>query len=276
MGICNLTPDSFSDGGQAWGAEAAKKKIDQLIEEGADVVDLGGESTRPGAPTVPDEEQLRRVLPALEHALARGGLVSIDTQSPLVADECLRRGAHVLNDVSCLRDERLADVVAEHDAAYVLMHARARQENMAGFSAYPDDAYGDVVHDVIDEWKRAAARAIKRGVRADALICDPGLGFSKNARHSAELLARTGDIVRSVRHPVLIGASRKSFLAKLDKAASPSERVGASIAAALHAARAGAAALRVHDVRATRQALDLERLVRDDKRTADAAPEAAP
>ncbi len=275
MGICNLTPDSFSDGGQAWGAEAAKKRVDQLIEEGADVLDLGGESTRPGAPPVADDEQLRRIAPALEHALARGALVSIDTQSPRVADDCLRRGAHVLNDVSCLRDERLADVVVEHDAAYVLMHARDRQETMAGFSAYPDQAYGDVVRDVTSEWQAAAARAIARGVRRDALVFDPGLGFSKNARHSAELLARTGDIVRVVLHPVLIGASRKSFLAKLDKSAAPSERVGASIAAALHSVRAGASALRVHDVRATRQALDFERLVREKKRPTDQAAEAA-
>jgi dihydropteroate synthase len=130
---------------------------------------------------------------------------------------------------------------------------------MVDFSVYPDDAYGDVVRDVVDEWSRAAARARARGVREDALVFDPGLGFAKNVRQSAELLARTAEIVkRAEPHPVLIGASRKSFLTLADPKARPQERLGASIGAALFAVRAGARAVRVHDVRATRQALDLE------------------
>lgn len=266
MGVCNVTPDSFSDGGLHFSLEQACAHVDQLLAEGADVIDIGGESTRPGAAAVPAKEQLARVLEVVRYAAGpRGACVSIDTTSAEVAAACLDAGASVVNDVSCLRDAGegggLAKVVAAHGAAFVLMHARATQSEMKGFSAWPDDAYGDVVKDVLDEWNAAAARAQALGVPRDALVMDPGLGFAKNARHSTELLRRTAEIVGALDVPVLIGASRKSFLALADKDAGPQDRIGASIAAALLAARAGAAILRVHDVRATRQAIDLDRLV---------------
>jgi dihydropteroate synthase len=260
MGICNVTPDSFSDGGRYFDAAAARDRVDELLAEGADVVDVGGESTRPGARPVPPVEQLARVLEVVRHAVRRGACVSVDTASPQVAAACLDAGACAVNDVSCLRDQALAGVVAAGGAALVLMHARGTQEQMRGFSRYPDDAYGDVVSDVLGEWERAAGRAIAAGVPRDALVMDPGLGFAKNARHSAELLARVSELVRALDVPVLVGASRKSFLAAaVDETAAPHERLGASIAAALHAMRAGVAVLRVHDVRATRQAIDLTR-----------------
>jgi dihydropteroate synthase len=174
-----------------------------------------------------------------------------------VAAACLDAGACVVNDVSCLGDVGLAKVAAGSGAALVLMHSRGTQEAMRGFSDYPDDAYGDVVHDVVTEWEAAAARAIGAGLPREALVMDPGLGFAKNARHSLELLRRTRELCTRTRVPVAIGASRKSFLTIVDRDATPADRTGASIAAALHAAREGAALLRVHDVRATRQALDL-------------------
>jgi len=164
-------------------------------------------------------------------------------------------------------------VVAARGAALVLMHARGTQEKMNGFSRYPDDGYGDVVADVISEWSAAAARAAAAGVRRDVLVMDPGLGFAKNARQSTELLARLDEIVRAIDAPVAVGASRKSFLTIVDAEASPVDRLGASIAAAQHAARAGAAILRVHDVRATRQALDLARRL---QRVVTPAPSLAP
>jgi dihydropteroate synthase len=139
------------------------------------------------------------------------------------------------------------------------MHSRGTQDKMRGFSQYPDSGYGDVVRDVLDEWGAAAERARARGVPGDALVMDPGLGFAKNARQSAELLARMGEIVRALAVPVAVGASRKSFLTLVDPDASPTERLGASIAAVLHAASAGASIARVHDVRVTRQAVDLTR-----------------
>jgi len=257
MGVCNVTPDSFSDGGRHLAPEAARARVDELLAEGADVVDVGGESTRPGAAPVPPREQLARVLGVVSYAVSRGACVSIDTGSPEVAAACLDAGADAVNDATCLRDDALAGVVAARGAGLVLMHARGTQERMRGFSQYPDDGYGDVVHDVCAEWEVAAGRACSLGVRRGSIVMDPGLGFAKNARQSAELLARLGEVVRAVGVPVAVGASRKSFLALVDTDAAPAERLGASIAAALHAARAGAAVLRVHDVRATRQAVDL-------------------
>jgi dihydropteroate synthase len=262
MGVCNVTPDSFSDGGRHLEPRAARGRVDELLSEGADLVDIGGESTRPGAPPVSANEQLRRILDVVRHAVDRGALVSVDTSHPEVAGACLEAGAGVVNDVSCLRDQALAGVVASAGGALLLMHARGSQQDMRGFSQYPDDAYGDVVADVLREWERAAGRAAAAGLPRASLAMDPGLGFAKNARHSAGLLARLGEIVRALDVPVAVGASRKSFLAVAEPseaAASPDQRLGASIAAALHAARAGAYILRVHDVRATRQALALQR-----------------
>jgi dihydropteroate synthase len=188
--------------------------------------------------------------------------VSVDTASPEVAAACLDAGASVVNDVSCLRDDELARVAASHGAALVLMHARGTPEKMRGFSQYPDEGSGDVVKDVLAEWREAADRAEKAGVRREALAMDPGLGFAKNARQSGEILARLGEVVAALDVPVVVGASRKSFLTLLDDAdadaeAGPGDRLGASLAAGLHAAKAGAKILRVHDVRATRQALGL-------------------
>lgn len=258
MGICNTTPDSFSDGGLYREPAAARARVDELVAEGADVVDIGGESTRPGAAPVAAAEQIRRVLDAVRYAASRGVCVSIDTANAEVAEACLDVGASAVNDVSCLREDALAKVVAARGAALLLMHARGTQQKMRGFSQYPDSGYGNVVRDVLDEWRLAAERACASGVARGALVMDPGLGFAKNAQQSAELLARIGEIVGALDVPVAVGASRKSFLTLVDDAA-PTDRLGASIAAALHAARAGVALLRVHDVRATRQAVDLWR-----------------
>ena len=261
MGICNVTPDSFSDGGRYFSPEDARGRVRELLGEGADFIDVGGESTRPGSTAVSAAEQLVRVLETVRFAVEAGACVSIDTASPEVAAACLDAGACAVNDVSCLRDEALASACASHGAALVLMHSRESmtERRIREFSAYPDDGYGDVVKDVVAEWTAAAARAVARGVPRDALVMDPGLGFAKNARQSTALLAATGTIAAAVGVPVCVGASRKSFLAAADRDAKPAERIGASIAAALFAARHGAAILRVHDVRATRQAIDLER-----------------
>jgi dihydropteroate synthase len=269
MGICNVTPDSFSDGGKFFDPQAANARVDELLIDGADIIDIGGESTRPGSKPVPAAEQLERVLPVIRYAVERGACVSIDTTSAQVAAACLDAGAVVVNDVSLLRDEDLARVVAGSGGSLVLSHARAPQDRMNGDtpSGWPPGAYDDVVKDVVHEWERAAARAAELGVPRDALIMDPGLGFSKASRHSLELLRRAHQLVALMAQnavggkaevPVLFGASRKSFLTLVDRDASPTQREGASIAAALHAVRAGVQIVRVHDVRATRQALDME------------------
>jgi dihydropteroate synthase len=241
------------------------------LAEGGDIVDIGGESTRPGAPAVPAKEQIARVIDVVRYAASRDACVSIDTTSAEVAAACLDAGACAVNDVSCLRDPELAKVCAAHGAPLILMHARGTQSEMKGFSAYADSAYADVVDDVIREWREAADRAEKCGVSRDMLVMDPGLGFAKNARHSMELLRRTRDIVREAGVPVLVGASRKSFLKIAGAAAEPRDRVGASLAAALFAVRAGAAIVRVHDVALTREALDLDRAL--NAATTSGAPE---
>jgi dihydropteroate synthase len=265
MGVCNVTPDSFSDGGRYFSLEDAEARVRELVDEGADFIDVGGESTRPGAAAVPAGEQLARVLGAVAFAAKLGACVSIDTASVEVAIQSLDAGACIVNDVSCLRDVGLASACASHAAPLILMHSREPMSELRGFSAYPESAYGDVVKDVLAEWNAAAERAVSRGLARSGLVMDPGLGFAKNARQSRALLAATGTIARQVGVPVCVGASRKSFLVASEpesKRAKPADRLGASVAAALFAARSGAAIVRVHDVRATRQAIDLERSLR--------------
>lgn len=257
MGVCNVTPDSFSDGGRFLDPDAARARVDALIAAGADVIDVGGESTRPGAKPVPADEQLARVLPVIRHAAERA-VVSIDTTSADVARACLDAGAACVNDVSCAADVELASVAAAHGAAYVLMHARRTQAEMRGFGGVDETEYDNVVREVLLDWRAAAERVQAAGVPRAHLVMDPGLGFFKTARHSMELLRRTREIVVGAQVPVLIGASLKSFLRVVDEGAAPDERAGASIMAAVFAARAGAACVRVHDVRATRQAIDMD------------------
>jgi len=258
MGVCNVTPDSFSDGGEFFDPAEARARVDRLVAEGADIVDIGGESTRPRSQPVPAKVQLERVLEVVRYAAARA-CVSIDTTSPEVAAACLDVGAHAVNDVSLLADEDLARVTAGSGAALVLSHARAPQASMQGYGGWPLSAYDDIVRDVLADWERAAARASELGVPREALVMDPGLGFSKASRHSLELLRRTRELTSACDSvPVLVGASRKSFLTLIDGKTEPKDRLGASLAAALFAARAGASIVRVHDVRETRQALDLD------------------
>ncbi len=260
MGVCNVTPDSFSDGGLTADPEAALAQVDRLVREGAGIVDIGGESTRPGAARVPADAQLARIEEVVARAAERV-VVSVDTTLAEVAERTLTRGAHAVNDVSLLSDPDLAGVVARHGAALVLSHARGSQADMAGFGAWPEHAYGDVVDDVLADLERARARAIAAGVAPRAIVLDPGLGFSKSAAHSLELLRRTRELVRRAGGPVLVGASRKSFLGAACSEPDPKKRLGASLAAAVHAQRCGAAIVRVHDVRETQQALTLDALL---------------
>ncbi|HWZ91920.1 MAG TPA: dihydropteroate synthase [Polyangiaceae bacterium] len=258
MGVLNVTPDSFFDGGQFDDPHAAARRIDELVQQGADLIDIGAESTRPGAAAIPPGEQIARLEPALRHALQTSVLVSVDTSSPIVARHVLRLGAHLINDVSCLADEDLARACAEHQAPLVIMHARGPAASMTGFSLYPDDGYADVVEDVRREWRSAQERAVRAGMSASDIYFDPGLGFAKNARQSFALLAGLARF-RS-EGLIVVGPSRKSFIASLD-GAPPNERLGGSVAAALLAAARGASIVRVHDVREVRQALRVAAVV---------------
>jgi dihydropteroate synthase len=255
MGILNVTPDSFYDGGVHASAEASCARADQLLEQGADILDIGGESTRPGAPTIPADTQIERISPALRHAVARGACVSVDTRDPAVARFALSQGAELLNDVSCLADSRLARVVAEHEATLILMHSRQPMSEMRGYSKYPENGYQNLVEEVRQEWIQARKRAIDQGVAPGNVWFDPGLGFNKSAVHSLTLLARLSEFT-DLEAPIVLGASRKSFISSLDNTP-PQRRLGGSIAACITALNQGANVMRVHDVEETRQALRL-------------------
>jgi len=260
MGVLNVTPDSFYDGGRYVGADAARVQVDRLLAEGAAIIDVGAESSRPGAESVPASEQLERLDAALRHAVARGALVSIDTTSPEVAERALALGARLVNDVSCLAEPELARVTARAGATLVLMHARGPMSAQRGFSVYPEAGYADVVADVLGEWRSARDRAADAGLDPRDVWLDPGLGFAKNARQSFELLARLAELTQEG-VPVVVGPSRKSFIASVD-GAPPAERLGGTVAACLAAVERGARVLRVHDVLAVGQALAVARLAR--------------
>src|SRR6185369_6709580 len=193
---------------------------------------------------------------------SRGVMVSIDTTSPAVAERALRDGARIVNSVSLDAAAELGALAAAHGASLVLMHSRGHMAQMAGFSAYADDAYGDVVADVAREWSAAAERAVRAGLPREALVLDPALGFFKNARQSIALVARVDDLV-ALGFPVLVGASRKSFIAR---SAEPAQRLGGSLAAAVACVERGARIVRAHDVAETKQALAVAAAIRGAKR----------
>jgi dihydropteroate synthase len=262
-GVLNVTPDSFSDGGVFLDRGAAFAQAELLVREGADVVDVGGESSRPpgstygkGAAPVSAFEELRRILPVIERLRSLGMRVSVDTVKADVAREAIAAGAAIINDVSCGADAGLLQVVAAAGCELVLMHNRGRGERRGG-----NVEYGSLVQDVRRELSAAVDRAVALGVARDNIWLDPGLGFAKTADQSLALLRHTAALVESG-HRILIGASRKSFLAEWSRAAdgslaAPAERLPASLAAATIAVWQGAHAVRVHDVAATRQAVQL-------------------
>lgn len=255
MGVVNVTPDSFSDGGRFDQVDAAVAHGLALIAEGADLLDIGGESTRPGATRPLVAEELARVVPVITELAARGALVSVDTMRAEVAEAALIAGAQVVNDVSGgLADPELLGVVAAHQAAYVAMHWRAHSVEMQSRATY-----GDVVGEVLDELRERVESAVAAGVALDKLAIDPGLGFAKTPEHNWELL-RHLDALEELGLPILVGASRKSFLGTLlaaaDGTARPvAEREDAGVAISTLAATAGVWCLRVHDVRRTVDAL---------------------
>jgi dihydropteroate synthase len=258
MGIVNATPDSFSDGGRFLDPDAAVAQALRLAEEGADLVDLGGESTRPGAPAVPVEEELRRVVPVVERLRARGFAlpISIDTRKGAVARAALAAGADLVNDVTALSDPDLGRAAAEAGAPVVLMHMRGTPADMQTHAVY-----GDVAREVARELEAALARAEAAGIARERTILDPGIGFAKTPEQSVELLARVGEL-RALGRPILVGPSRKSFIGKLTGASAP-ERLPGTLAAVAACVLAGVELLRVHDVAAARQAAIVARAIRD-------------
>ncbi|MGV9319836.1 dihydropteroate synthase [Streptomyces sp. NPDC003660] len=261
MGVVNVTPDSFSDGGRWFDTTSAVKHGLDLAAEGADLVDVGGESTRPGASRVDEAEELRRVVPVVRGLAAEGVTVSVDTMRARVAEEALAAGAVLVNDVSGgLADPGMLPVVAASGAPFVVMHWRGLLEggNVRG-------VYEDVVTEVCDELHARVAAVLAAGVAPDRVVIDPGLGFSKEAEHDLALLAHL-DRLRALGHPLLVAASRKRFLGHVlagpEGAAPPArERDAATAAVSALAAHAGAWAVRVHEVRATADAVRVARAI---------------
>ena len=260
-GVLNVTPDSFSDGGLYLTADRAVARAHEMVREGAAVIDVGGESSRPagrtygqGADAIPLEEELRRVVPVVERLAREGVRVSVDTVKADVAQACLDAGAQIVNDVSSGRSEALLATVGKYEVDLVLMHNRGRGEVDAR-----NTTYGDVVETVLDELMGAVERAVALGVARERIWIDPGIGFAKTAAQSVSLLARTADFV-ATGHRVLVGPSRKSFIAEVARAPdgtrpTPEGRMGGTAAAVTAAVLGGAHALRVHDVATMHQAV---------------------
>lgn len=257
MGVVNVTPDSFSDGGRWFEPRAAIEHGALLLDQGADLLDVGGESTRPGAARPSEREELDRVVEVVRALADQGARVSVDTMRARVAAEALDAGACLINDVSGgLADPQMAPLVASAGVPFVAMHWRAHSAQMD-----LEARYADVLGEVVAELEQRVAGLLEAGVAAEAIILDPGFGFSKDAGHNWELLAGLGQVV-ALGHPVLVGTSRKRFLGRLDPTAGPDaepsppiERDAATAATSLLAAQAGAWAVRVHDVPSTRDAL---------------------
>jgi len=262
MGVVNVTPDSFSDGGRFLACDTAVAHAERLVSEGADLLDVGGESTRPGAPEVPAGVEVQRVVPVIERLRERGcaAPISVDTRKVEVARAALEAGADLVNDVSALTDPALRELVAERGVPVVLMHMRGTPSDMASRAVY-----ADVVGEVERELADALARATAAGLAEDRIFLDPGLGFAKTAEQTVALLGALPRL-RRLGRPLVVGPSRKSFIGKIT-GAPVEERLPGTIAAVAACVLAGVEVIRVHDMSAARQAAQVAAAIRDSTRT---------
>ena len=250
MGILNVTPDSFSDGGEWFAYDEAVSRARELVAEGADIIDIGGESTRPGAAPVPIDEELRRVVPVVRALRGAGVQISVDTMKLTVAEAAVDAGATFVNDVTAFRNEpEIAGFVADRGCDCCLMHMLGDPRTMQD-----DPRYDDVVDDVRAFLEERAEFAVGEGVKEERISVDPGIGFGKTLDHNLELLDRLQEIV-AIGFPVVIGTSRKSFLGRLTGREDPHDRVAATVATTVLALERGASVFRVHDVAPTKDAL---------------------
>ena len=250
MGILNVTPDSFYDGGLHFDLEDTQKRVEAMISEGVEIIDIGGESTRPGSKPVTIEQELERVIPAIKFISEISDIpISIDTQKPEVARKAIDAGACVVNDVGGLRNDGMISVVAEMNVPVIIMHMQGTPENMQ-----KNPQYGGVVED-IKEWLEERIKAAKRGgIKRSDIIVDPGIGFGKNLKHNLEILGRL-DEFKGMSGGVLLGASRKSFIAMMT-GNEGNDRLTGSLSAAMIGATAGVDLVRVHDVKETKKAIE--------------------
>ncbi len=258
MGVLNVTPDSFSDGGEFFDPDRAVAHAASLLDEGARIVDVGGESTRPGSDPVSPQEELKRVVPVVQGILAARpeAVVSIDTYRASTAEAALDAGARIVNDVTALSDPKMAELVAERGSPVVLMHMRGEPKSMQ-----QDPRYEDVVREVRDFLAHRAERAMRAGVDEESIVLDPGIGFGKTLEHNLALLNRLDALVE-LGFPVLVGASRKSFLGKIGGSSDPKDRLFGTVATNVLAYERGVTLFRVHDVRANKEALAVAAAIR--------------
>src|SRR5688572_25615277 len=262
IGIVNVTPDSFSDGGTLRSVDDAVTRAERLVSEGADILDVGGESTRPSARGVDADEELRRTVPVVLELARRFPDVplSVDSVKSVVARAAVDAGAHIVNDVSGLRlDPAMARTCAEGEVGVVLMHSRGTVQEMASYRYAEYD--GDPMDAVLDELRECVDHALTQGIDERSIAVDPGIGFSKRSEHSLRVLASL-ERLAAWGYPVVVGASRKRFVGELSGVQEASARVHGSVGAAIAAFERGARILRVHDVAATRQALNVADAVR--------------
>jgi len=259
MGILNVTPDSFSDGGQFLDdPDVASEHSAAMLEAGAAIIDVGGESTRPGAAAVWEGDELKRVIPAIERLAGSGAAISIDTRRPAVMEAALKAGAHVINDVSALRyDPRSLELAASAGVPVVLMHAPGKGDDL-----HSDGDYGDVVLDVFDWLRDRRDAALDAGIARDRIILDPGIGFGKSVADNLALLNAL-PLFHALGQPLLVGASRKRMIGALSNEAPAHQRIGGSLVLAAKALEAGVHLLRAHDVAETVQAVRVWRGLRD-------------
>ena len=251
MGILNITPDSFADGGMHFRIEDALKRADEMIAEGVDIIDIGGESTKPGAERITEDEERKRVIPVISELVKKDVALSIDTTRSNIAKEAIKLGVEYVNDVSGgLADEKMYKAIAENPKVqYIAMHWRVHSKNMQEHAKY-----ADVVKEVKEELENRVESAIAAGVNPDQLIIDPGIGFSKLAEHNWELL-RNLDRLALLGYPILIGASRKRFLGELTGSSSTEDREAASIAITAMVAKQNIWAVRTHSVKPHKDAI---------------------
>jgi dihydropteroate synthase len=260
MAILNVTPDSFSDGGEFFSIDEALRQAEKLIAEGADILDVGGESTRPNSARVSVEEEIRRVAPVIEAISKRFDVpISIDTSKSKVAESAINAGAEIINDISGLRfDEGIGEVAAKYKTALVLMHLRGTFETM-----HRQESVSDILREVVEGFHWSIEKAKSFGVKTECIALDVGIGFGKTFEQNLELIAKLDKITKEFPDfPMLVGTSRKSFIGKILGDAAPLERINGSLASAAIAVWNGANIVRVHDVRATVEALKVVEAVK--------------
>jgi len=254
MGILNVTPDSFADGGRFASFNSALDRGLEMLAEGVDIIDVGGESTRPGSQRISSDEELHRVLPVIAALVANGAVISIDTKHAITAKEAVAAGAHIVNDVSAgLSDPQMLSVVATLGCPYIAMHTRGESADMQSRAIYED-----VVKEVVAELSQRVEASLAAGIARENLILDPGIGFAKEAEHNWEILNHL-EAFKAIGYPILIGASRKRFLGKLVGADSTDARESATIALTALLAKQGIWGVRVHSVKPHRDAIDVAR-----------------